>query len=104
MRCFEFIDGECVCCVPPCCCSAADARAAEISAAAEGLDQREADLEGREAAVQAATADLEGREEVLAQQKTEMAAQQVRPVSKCACGGSDIEIGPLNKTPPAMQC
>jgi uncharacterized protein (DUF3084 family) len=76
------VDGSCVCCVLPCCCSAADARAAELSAAAECLDQRGADLEGREAAVQAATADLEGREQVLAQQKTEMAAQEVRPDCK----------------------
>lgn len=62
----------------PVCCSAADARAAELSAATEALDVREQQLLEREATVQAATADLEGREAQVAQQKEDMTVQEVR--------------------------
>lgn len=74
----------CVCLfVLPVCCSAADARAAELTAATEALDAREQQLQEREAAVQAATADLEGREAQLAQQKEDMAVQEVSIVHPC---------------------
>jgi triphosphoribosyl-dephospho-CoA synthetase len=64
----------------PVCCSAAAARAAELSAATEALDVREQQLLEREATVQAATADLEGREAQVAQQKEDMTVQEVRQI------------------------